>query len=299
MAGLDFSGIKSVKIPEGVCKKIVNKSTGDTLWEEASSMLDYFYIQSEQSGAITIEMQEVGSAPTISLEYSLDGTNWTEFKSGNQTTVTLSGVGKKAYFRGDNNSLAAKQDNNFNNFVVSGEFSVGGNIMSLLDSTLEQQELTDTKNRYAFVALFDSCSGLKYADKLTLPSDYIPLGAYANLFWGCSNLETAPTILATQVYSYGMYYIFAECKKLRSCSIFITSTSMASYALRYAFSNCNGLEELHVRLDSIGSGNTSSWLLNAGTNASSPKFYCPSSLVISSRDSNRVPSNFEIIREDV
>ena len=51
----------------------------------------------EEAGSV-VGMQAIGSAPTVSLEYSTDGNNWSPFEIGS-TTVALDNIGDKMYMR--------------------------------------------------------------------------------------------------------------------------------------------------------------------------------------------------------
>ena len=115
----------------------------------------------------TVAMSAVGAAPSVSLEYSTDGSTWQDFIVGT-TTVTLPNVGDNMYLRAKttNSTFATLNNNNYNMFVMAGKIAASGSIMYLLknDGNLD-----------------------------TLPSDY----TFVNLFRGCSSLTTAPELPAT------------------------------------------------------------------------------------------------------
>ena len=68
-----------------------------------------------------------------------------------------------------------------NNFMVSGDFAVRGNPVSLLDKTLA---LSSCPN-YAFHQLFMANSGLRDAHLMYLPFDEIQNKCFASLFQDC------------------------------------------------------------------------------------------------------------------
>ena len=61
-------------------------------------------------------------------------------------TITLSNIGDKVYFRGDNDYIAANYDV-YTKTIMTGSIAASGNIMSLLDKTCER---TTLPNYYAF-----------------------------------------------------------------------------------------------------------------------------------------------------
>ena len=83
----------------------------------------------------TVSMAKVGSAPSISLQYSVDnGGTWNTFTVGT-TTVTLANIGDRARFRATttNTKTSNNYDNNYNKFVGTGSFDIAGSISSLLN----------------------------------------------------------------------------------------------------------------------------------------------------------------------
>lgn len=85
----------------------------------------------------TISMQAVGSAPSISLEYSTDnGYTWNDFTVGS-TTIALDNVGDAAHIRAKtpNAQLATSADNR-NTFSMTGEVEVSGNLAAILNKDI-------------------------------------------------------------------------------------------------------------------------------------------------------------------
>ena len=85
----------------------------------------------------TVAMQAVGSAPTVSLVYSTDGTSWQDFVVGT-TTAALPNVGDKVWFKAKTtNTKMGSSSANYNMFVMKGKVAASGSIMSLLDGENE------------------------------------------------------------------------------------------------------------------------------------------------------------------
>lgn len=100
-------------------------------------------------------MNAVGSAPSISLEYSTDhGSTWNDFTVGS-TTITLANVGDKAHIRAKTpNAHTATNRNNRNTFSMTGEVVVSGNIASILNKDVEQGKVLDSTLTYHLCGLF-------------------------------------------------------------------------------------------------------------------------------------------------
>jgi len=102
----------------------------------------------------------------------------------------LANIGDKVYFRGTNTYIRSK-------FVLTGSFSLSGNINTLLVPNGNLPSLAG-KNR-CFDSLFLDCTQLTSIQNLSLPSTTLSDGCYVNMFGGCSNITVAPSLPATTV----------------------------------------------------------------------------------------------------
>ena len=90
----------------------------------------YFYVMANTAGS-TVSITKTGSAPTLTLEYSLDaGQTWNSLSG----SVSLPNVGSKMFIRSGSsgNTKTATDASNYNTFTFTGNVSIGGNILSLL-----------------------------------------------------------------------------------------------------------------------------------------------------------------------
>jgi hypothetical protein len=112
---------------------------------------DYFGFEAQNANS-TIKLNKVGSPYAISLEYSTDRITWTEYTwdDGNGATITLSNIGDKVYFRGDN-SLFSASTSDYYKFVLTGLVKAFGNIMTLLDKGGNKYDVP----YYCFISLFE------------------------------------------------------------------------------------------------------------------------------------------------
>ena len=205
---------------------------------------DYLCFTAEEAGS-TVAMA-VNGTPTKgqAFEYSTDGVVWSVFTPGT-TTITLTNVGNKVYFRGDNTTVS-QSSNIYYKFVMSGKIAASGNIMSLLDKTCQS---TTISNAYCYYYMFQNCKSLTTAP--ALPATTLANNCYSNMFSGCTSLTTAPALPATTLATNCYNSMFSGCKSLQVYSSsgtghtkawkIPTSGSASSYTSQsYMFYNCPG-----------------------------------------------------------
>ena len=173
--------------------------------------LGHLRLTSNQNGS-TVAMTQVtgdGNAATVSLDYTTDeGATWNQWDF---SAITVN-EGESICFRGT-------QDKTTNNkFVLTGNWSASGNIMSLLYGDNFEGATFDTStsktNKDAFRSLFKGCSALYDVTGIILPENTTD-ACYVYMFDGCSNIETAPYLPAAIHASdaYGM--LFQNCTKIK------------------------------------------------------------------------------------
>ena len=206
---------------------------------------DYLCFTAQEANS-TVAMSVKGT-PTKgqAFETSTDGVNWSVFTPGT-TTITLSNVGEKVYFRGDNITVG-ESSSIWYRFVLSGKIAASGNIMSLLDKTCQS---TTISNDYCFYAMFYNCTSLTAAP--ALPAIVLATYCYCQMLQNCTSLTTAPALPAT---------------------------TLASNCYRQMFYNCTSLQVYSTS----GTGHTKSWRIptsgTAGSYTSQSKMFynCPGS----------------------
>jgi hypothetical protein len=245
---------------------------------------DYLAIESlSESGTISIVSE--GTVSPISLEYSMDsGNTWYDVSSG----IDIS-VGDKVLIKGNNNNFSSDTENYYH-FISSNplmELKVSGNIMSLLDETLESTALTINCR---FVMLFSELNIID-ASLLRLTATTLSNGCYAGMFNGCTSLTTAPELPATTL-SNGCYIgMFNGCTSLQTAPE-LPATTLATGCYMGMFVNCSNLNNVNVAFTDWNDVNscTSDWL-----NGVSPTgtFTCPSALP-QTIDTSHIPSGWTI-----
>ena len=186
-------------------------------------------------GAI-IEMEKHGTV-SMNIEYSTDLSTWNTFTPGT-TEVTLTNVGDKVYFRG-NNPNGFNERNNYVCFQMENgnyeKVDASGNVMSLIDPTCKA---TTIPNNYCFYNLFQNCVNLMTAPEL--PATTLTDHCYYYMFNRCDSLKTAPELPATTLANYCYSYMFYFCEKLETASL--PATTLADYCCQNMFSNCTSLK---------------------------------------------------------
>ena len=209
-----------------------------------------------------------GSKVTLDnpVEYSTDGTTWATYSS----PITLEHIGDKVSFRSTNTRYAISAAANYDeycNFSCDKDCYLYGNIMSLINKDNFATNTTLTGS-YTFCALFDSNSTLySHASKeLKLPATTLAYNCYEYMFYGCTNLTTAPELLATTLTTdcyNGMFWgctglttapelpaitlsagcyetMFYGCTGLTTAPE-LPATTLAGYCYSYMFGGCTGL----------------------------------------------------------
>ena len=188
------------------------------------------------TGSTSVSIMSNGLPANITLEYRKGTDSWTAYKIGAGVDLLN---GEYIQFRageGGNESFSTSlQDYYYINVSGEGTVNLSGNIMSLLDRNLLKASVT----QYAF---YKFCTSYKIVDasNLKLPATTLAPGCYLSMFFGCTNLTTAPelpaTTLATECYS----SMFSGCTSLTTAPK-LPATTLANYCYYQMFSGCTRL----------------------------------------------------------
>ena len=201
------------------------------LWPEDAPVpvqADPVKFVANEAGA-TVGLMKNGSPPDVSLVYSLDGRTWSDYTIGQ--TFTLSNAGDIFCIRAKTTNSEFSGDNYSNHYYFSttGDFSLMGNINTLLAADGEPAELRD------FIGLFEGTT-ITDASGFELPSMVIGSGNYSRLFMKCSSLVVGPKRLPALSFSEGLpyYAMFKGCTSLRESPV-IDIEIGRDYAMGYMF----------------------------------------------------------------
>ena len=184
------------------------------------------------TGNSTVALAQIGSAPTVDLEYSLDdGETWTQWDF---SAISLSD-GQSVSFKGLNTTFATSV-NDYNKFVMTGSIAAHGNIMSIIDDGVCTK--TTISGNYCFYSLFLGCDSLTKAP--ALPATTVNYRGYQNMFKGCTSLTKAPALPATTLGLNCYSYMFQGCTSL-TIAPELPATTLTDSCYINMFYNCTSL----------------------------------------------------------
>ena len=180
------------------------------------------------------------------IEYRINDGNWRSITSytGSSVPGIYVSAGDKVEFRGNNGTYCGEINHTrvYNTFSGSScTFSIGGNIMSLINSEGFSGETMFTTD-YTFSMLFNSCTGLTSAENLVLPVTTLTNSCYNSMFDGCTSLTTAPGLLATTLAQACYHYMFNGCTSLLNTPE-LPAATLDDGCYQGMFANCTNLEE--------------------------------------------------------
>lgn len=218
-------------------RRNVMLTAGCRLNSEAGNVTEFNYLTTP----LTFEAKTAGATVTfaaasgVSLEYSTDGSSWSDYSS----PITLANVGDKVYFRGDNTYMSTSSTNS--RFSCSKNCYIYGNIMSLL-SRNNYATTTTLTSTYTFRKLFYNNTMIfsHPTKKLALPATTLTNNCYQTMFQGCTRISSAPELPATSLTNSCYYYMFDGCSGLTSTPT-LPATTLANNCYQYMFRGCTGL----------------------------------------------------------
>jgi len=209
-----------------------------TLVANFSSLATPLTFEAKTAGA-TVTFTKASSLPSLSVDYSTDGTTWTPYTG----PITLANVGDKVSFRGDNATYATDDSGNYSNFSCSNDCYVYGNIMSLINAN-DYPTVTILSGDYTFYGLFKGNSKIDChpTKALTLPATTLAAYCYASMFQNCTNITTVPSTLlpATTLASFCYNSMFWKCSNLTAAPE-LPATTLAPLCYYGMFNGCTRL----------------------------------------------------------
>ncbi len=246
-------------------------------WTLADSSLPLTFKALEAGAQVNFTLSSGVTGP---VQYSTDGSTWTDYSS--ETPITLTNVGDIVMFRGDNAGYYVAA-NDRSNFKCSAPCSVYGNIMSLVSSTDFATATTLTAD-FTFSNLFRDNAYLRSdaSKALVLPATTLANACYFQMFFGCASLISAPALPATTLADNCYAQMFLDCSSLTSAPV-LPATTLANDCYYFMFFNCRSLNSITCAATDISAtGCTAFWLDSV---AASGTFSTPSSTAWSSGSS--------------
>lgn len=222
-------------------KSIPSEYVTEAELEQKKCRIDWDIIGRPNIGYLTFNALEDGTFSFAKrgsgndIQYSKDnGTTWATLASGKTVSVV---AGDKVMWK----STILSGIDGIGTFSSTGNYSVEGNIMSLLcgDEYAEKSDTTDIS--YAFWSLFSSSTKLIDAFNLILPATKLANSCYRSMFKACTSLITAPEIIpATTLASFCCYDMFYGCESLILAPK-LPATTLANGCYQRMFYSCGKL----------------------------------------------------------
>jgi len=188
----------------------------------------------------TVTLTKIGN-PSWTGSYSLDGITWNTYvpetqvsESNYSNTITLANIGDKVYFKGV--YTAANEYDKHLQFVMSGELSTSGSIMSMCSGD-NYSTATTIPYDYMFTALFYLCPIISAP---LLPATTLTACCYYNMFNGCATLSAAPELPATTLAMSCYANMFENCLSLYKLPE-LSATTLADYCYWQMFYNSGAM----------------------------------------------------------
>lgn len=254
------------------------------VWEKSKPPSNPWLCFTAEESNSTVAMAANGSAPSVSLEYSTDGSTWSPFVVGT-TTVTLANIGDKVYVRATSagNTGMGTSTSNFNKFVMTGKIAASGNVDTLLD-----QNGNPTLTSNCYMNLFYGCSSLTTAP--SLPATTLANYCYYGMFSSCTQLTSAPTLPATTLANYCYQRMFSNCTSLTTAPA-LPATTLVSSCYSNMFLNCSNLSSITLGYTgNLVQTNFNNWVSGVQTTAGT--FYYNGS--DTTRGVSAIPNNWTI-----
>ena len=186
----------------------------------------------------------------VYLDYKLNNGKWNLYEigdlihlnDGDRVSFQARGSGNKAF-----NGIGVNGKGGYYSFSISGDGTVAasGNIMSLVNQTMETLEIPDD---FYFSKLFYNCKGLTSAPEL--PATTLTWACYQDMFYGCTSLTKAPELPATTL-TWGCYReMFYGCTSLTTAPE-LPATTLADYCYQEMFNGCRNLNYVKALFTTI------------------------------------------------
>ena len=173
----------------------------------------------------------------VTLEYSLDGTSWTNIASG-ATTPSANIIYFRGSATGTKNLYTSSLGENAWVFTGSTNLECNGKLDRLLQDALGDDNDILTIYDYCFCYMFYNVITLIKAPEL--PATTLANECYKGMFYGCRSLTIAPILPATTLAASCYIAMFNGCRGLTTAPI-LPATTLAMYCYYGMFNGCISL----------------------------------------------------------
>ena len=166
------------------------------------------------------------------LQWSTDHNTWTTLTG----TEEMQSVAKKLYLRGKGNTNFFRKDYYGVRWVLSAKAGCSGNIQTLLDW---ENPPTSINIVTCYANMFYGCTNLTSAPEL--PATTLAAQCYEHTFHSCTNLTTAPELPATTLSNSCYKSMFQDCTNLTTAPKKLPATTLERSCYISMFQGCVNL----------------------------------------------------------
>ena len=181
----------------------------------------------------TVKITKNGNPTAFNLLYKKNNGEWTQYSL--DTIIDLN-EGDFVQFKNITTNQFSTGNNDYYNFVMTGEIKASGNVQSLVN-------FSNTADWYAFRKLFQNCGSLIEAPTV-LPAKHVSGYAYASMF-GKTSITNMPIMLAEDFGEEACYYMFEECP-IKYAKILDKKGLNGVSCFERMFNNCTLLNVIEV-----------------------------------------------------
>ena len=217
---------------------VTTRDGGKTDTCEVTVTLPYVCVEANANSTLTLYNWQSNNPD---LQYSTDGgTSWNTYSE----EISIS-QGKTLYLKGNNPEGWSHSSSTYSYLSISGNVSISGNIMGLLDNGAkpgEQGDITTIPCGYCFYFLFFESTGITSISKNFLPATVLKNDCYDSMFYECTSLIKTPYLPATSLAESCYKYMFCGCTSLKQAPK-LPATTLATGCYKGMFSRCNSLTQ--------------------------------------------------------
>lgn len=231
---------------------------------------DYFYVKNETLDTISVRMAYINNQPQSNIYISLDKVNWVNTADGYSLNCPVNG---KVYFR-TSDGFCGSTDGGWC-IATTGDYSIGGNIKSLIDYTNMDSTTTIPAGCFSYLCWYSGSDG----------------GACIS----CDDVNmTGLTTCGAKAFHYTFTGQTLLTKGLDLSGI--TTVSDSSYLCDNMYSGCSSLVEAttpNITTSVIDYSTFSGWLIGV---ANEGVVKAPTGLDLMTDDASGVPSGWTVER---
>lgn len=204
---------------------------------EPSALATPLTLEAAVDGAVvTFDNKAAGS-----VTYKVNSGEAKTIASETSQNITLSAIGDKVEFWGDNKAYGGGLPSKCSNIACDKDCYIYGNIMSLIKSE-GFEKATALEEGYTFADFFRNNAHIKNKSgaDLLLPATTLAESCYYGMFSGCASLTAAPSLPATTLAWFCYYDMFYGCASLTAAPS-LPATTLASRCYYQMFYGCTSL----------------------------------------------------------